>query len=34
VEFLVRTFHGRLERNPFSGTDLWENKSPTFARAA
>ena len=32
VEFLVRTFQGRLQRNPFSGTDLWRNASPSFAR--
>ncbi|WP_037606569.1 hypothetical protein [Streptacidiphilus rugosus] len=34
VEFLVRTFQGRLPHNPFSGTDLWGNASPTFAREA
>lgn len=34
VEFLVRVFTGRLERNPFSGDDLWRNESPSFARPA
>lgn len=32
VEFLVRTFHGRLSGNPFSGDDIWGNTSPTFER--
>ncbi|MEY9871643.1 hypothetical protein ABH931_001116 [Streptacidiphilus sp. MAP12-33] len=32
VEFLVRTFHGRLAGNPFSGGDLWNNRSPTVER--
>ncbi|WP_055586006.1 hypothetical protein [Peterkaempfera griseoplana] len=32
VEFLVRTFQGRLAYNPFSGTDLWRNESPAFVR--
>ncbi|MEZ0091719.1 hypothetical protein [Streptacidiphilus sp. EB129] len=32
VEFLMRTFQGRLQRNPFSGTDLWRNESPSFTR--
>ncbi|MHA6761480.1 hypothetical protein [Streptacidiphilus sp. PAMC 29251] len=32
VEFLVRTFQGRLQRNPFSGTDLWRNEFPSFVR--
>ncbi|SEN74363.1 hypothetical protein [Actinacidiphila rubida] len=32
VEFLVRTFHGQLAGNPFSGDDLWHNTSPTFER--
>lgn len=32
VGFLVSTFQGRLERNPFSGTDLWLNEDPKFVR--
>jgi hypothetical protein len=32
VEFLVRTFEGRLQHNPFSGDDLWRNGSPGFRR--
>ncbi|MEU6346691.1 hypothetical protein ABZ883_37730 [Streptomyces sp. NPDC046977] len=32
VELLVRTFQGRLQRNPFSGTDLWRNESARFVR--
>ncbi|MFI1092801.1 hypothetical protein [Streptomyces sp. NPDC020917] len=32
VEFLVRTFHGRLAVSPFSGDALWGNGSPTFER--
>lgn len=32
VEFLVRTFQGSLPHNPFSGTNLWGNASPTFCR--
>lgn len=32
VEFLVRTFQGRLPVNPFSGNDLWRNQSPSFRR--
>ncbi|SEM08521.1 hypothetical protein [Streptacidiphilus jiangxiensis] len=33
VEFLARTFQGRHPDNPFSGTDLWRNESPSFARS-
>ncbi|HEY3479715.1 MAG TPA: hypothetical protein VGL02_12530 [Streptomyces sp.] len=32
VEFLVRTFHGRLPADPFSGDELWQNTSPAFER--
>ncbi|MFF3559433.1 hypothetical protein ACFYXS_05255 [Streptomyces sp. NPDC002574] len=32
VGFLVRTLQGRLQRNPFSGTDLWRNETARFAR--
>ncbi|CAG6397426.1 hypothetical protein NMG29_24900 [Streptomyces cocklensis] len=32
VEFLVRTFQGRLAQNPFSGNDLWGIESPSFRR--
>lgn len=32
VEFLVRTFYGRLPQKPFSGEELWLNKAPTFER--
>ena len=30
VEFLVRTFHGRLTVRPFTGDELWHTTSPTF----
>ena len=32
VEFLVRTFHGRLAFNPFGTDEIWHNTSPTFER--